>query len=102
MQPVDYAVALGRAWGVGGKEFSNGIVLLVSKETNDVFIATGYGLEGAVPDITAKSIIDNDIIPNFRNGNFLLGPDLATHDIIKAAAGEYKAPEGYGTEKVKS
>jgi uncharacterized protein len=52
-------------------------------------------LEGAVPDITAKNIIENDIIPNFREGNYYGGLDAATSSIIAAAAGEYKAPEGY-------
>ena len=89
-------VALGiiRNWGVGGKEHSNGIVLLVAKEDHKVRIEVGYGLEGAVPDITAKSIIDNDITPNFRQENYYRGLDQATDDIIKAAAGEYTAPAG--------
>lgn len=100
--PVEYAVALGRKWGVGGKEFNNGVVVLISKETRDVFIATGYGLEGAIPDITAKSIIDNSLLPNFKQGNFYRGLDETTDDIIKAAAGEYKAPQGYGKRKEKA
>lgn len=99
-EAVDYAVALGREWGVGGKEFNNGVVVLVSmgggEGNRDVFIAPGYGLEGAIPDVTAKSIVNNDLIPNFKEGNYYRGLDLATDDIIKAAAGEYKAPEGYG------
>jgi uncharacterized protein len=104
-EAVEYAVALGRKWGVGGKEFSNGVVILVStgggEGGRDAFIATGYGLEGAIPDITASSIVDNDLIPNFKNGNYYRGFDLAIDDIIKAAAGEYKAPEGYGKKKNK-
>jgi uncharacterized protein len=90
-------VALGiiRNWGVGGKEHNNGIVLLVAKDDHKVRIEVGYGLEGAIPDITAKSIIDNDITPNFKEGNFYRGLDDATDDIIKAAAGEYTAPAGY-------
>jgi uncharacterized protein len=101
-EPVEYAVALGRKWGVGGKEFNNGVIILVSKETRDVFIAPGYGLEGAIPDITAKSIVDNALLPNFKQGNFYRGLDEATDDIIKAAAGEYKAPQGYGKRKEKA
>jgi len=90
-------VSLGiiRNWGVGGKEHNNGIVLLVAKDDHKVRIEVGYGLEGAIPDITAKSIIDKDITPNFKEGNFYRGFDDATDDIIKAAAGEYKAPAGY-------
>lgn len=90
-------VALGilRNWGVGTAKRNNGIVVLAAIDDHDVFIATGYGLEGAVPDVTAKAIITNDIVPNFREGAYYRGFDAATNSIFKAAAGEYKAPEGY-------
>jgi len=90
-------VSLGilRAWGVGGSEHNNGIVLLIAKDDHKIRIETGYGLEGAIPDVTAKAIIDNDLTPNFKEENYYRGLDAATDDIIKAAAGEYKAPEGY-------
>src|SRR6185436_4764063 len=98
--PVE-EVALGiiRNWGVGGKEHSNGVVLLVAKNDRKVRIETGYGLEGAIPDVTAKNIIDNEITPNFKEGNFYRGLDEATDAIFKAAAGEYKAPKGQGKRK---
>jgi len=92
----EYSLALGRAWGVGGKQFNNGIVILVAKEDHKLRIEVGYGLEGAIPDVTAKSIIDNDLTPNFRKEDYYRGLDDATDDIIKAAAGEYKAPANYG------
>lgn len=104
-EAVEYSVALGRKWGVGGKEFSNGIVILIStgggQGNRDAFIATGYGLEGAVPDAIANTIVNHDIIPNFKEGNYYRGLDEATDDIIKAAAGEYKAPKGYNEKKGK-
>ena len=53
----DFNVKLGRAWGVGGKENNNGVVLLISKGDRKLNIATGYGVEGALPDITSKQII---------------------------------------------
>lgn len=93
--PVDYATKLGRIWGVGNKKTNNGVVLLVAKDDHQVFIAPGYGLEGALPDITCKSIIDNEITPNFKKDDFYRGLDLGTTAIFKAAAGEYKAPAGY-------
>jgi uncharacterized protein len=91
----DVALGILRQWGVGNKQKNNGIVILIAKQDRKVWIATGYGLEGAVPDITAQSIIDNDMLPQFREGNYYRGLDAATTSIIKAAAGEYKAPEGY-------
>lgn len=99
----DFAVALGRKWGVGGKEFDNGIVIviLVDKERakRKIWIATGYGLEGAIPDITAKQIINSNIVPNFKANDIYRGLNEGTDALIKAAAGEYKAPAGYSDRK---
>ena len=100
--PVDYATKLGREWGVGNKKTNNGLIILIAKNDKQIFIAPGYGLEGAIPDITAKSIIDNEIRPNFRENDFYKGLDLGTTAIMKAAAGEYKAPAGYRKKKGKS
>lgn len=96
---ADYGLRLGRKWGIGGSEFNNGVLLIVAKEDKKVRIEVGYGLEGAIPDITAKHIIDEAITPNFKQGNFYRGLDNAVDDIIKAAAGEYKAPAGYSSRK---
>ena len=91
----DVAYQLGRSWGVGNKEFNNGIVVLIAKNDRKVFIATGYGLEGAIPDITAKRIVESEIVPNFRGNDYYRGIDEGTDALIKAAAGEYTAPAGY-------
>lgn len=99
--PVDYATKLGREWGIGNKKTNNGVLVLVAKNDREVFIAPGYGLEGAIPDITARSIIETIIVPNFRESDFYRGLDLGTNAIMKAAAGEYKVPEGYGSRKGK-
>jgi uncharacterized protein len=98
----DVALGILRNWGVGNKEKNNGIVILAAIKDHKVWIATGYGLEGAVPDITAQTIIDNDILPNFREGNYYRGFDAGTTSIIQAAAGEYKAPSGYAERGRKS
>ena len=100
LEPNDYATELGRLWGVGGKEFNNGVIILIStgndgQEKRKVYIATGYGLEGAIPDIIAKRIVDREMVPNLQAGNYYRALDEATDALIKAAAGEYKAPEGY-------
>jgi len=93
---ADYAVAMGRAWGIGNKEFNNGILLLVAKNDRKIWIATGYGLEGALPDILAKRIIENEIKPNFKGSDFYRGLDEGTDAIIAATKGEYNAPDNYG------
>lgn len=101
--PVDYAVKLGREWGVGGKDYNNGVIVLVSTgkdgSKRQAFIATGYGMEGSLPDITCKQIVDNELVPHLKSGNAYRGFDETTDAIIKAAAGEYKAPEGYRASK---
>jgi len=97
----DAAIELGRSWGVGNKEFNNGIVILVAKGDRKVTIQAGYGLEGAISDLIARSIIDNEITPNFKEGNYYRGLDQATDNIIRAAEGRYKAPASYGKKKSK-
>ena len=89
---ADYAVQLGRAWGIGGKEFSNGVLLLISVKDRKLNIATGYGVEGALPDITTKHIIDEVIVPNFKGNDYYRGIDEGTNAIIKAVQGEYQVP----------
>ena len=90
--PSDYATELGRAWGVGRSESSDGVVLLVATEDRDVFIATGYGTSGALTDATAGTIVRNVIVPAFRRGNFYGGIDEATTAIMGAMSGEFEAP----------
>jgi uncharacterized protein len=102
--PNDYATALGRKWQVGNKEFNNGIVILIAPSDipgqSKVAIAVGYGLEKAVPDLTTKAIIDNSLIPNFKSKNNYRALDHAVDDLMHAAAGEYKAPKGYGSKGI--
>lgn len=97
----EVALELGRKWGVGNKDKNNGIVLLIAKNDRKMTIQVGYGLEGALPDITAKSIIDHEIKPAFKENNYYRGIDLGTDAIIKATKGEYKAPDNYGSKKKK-
>ncbi len=87
----DYAFAIGRKWGVGQKGKNNGLVIAWATETRKVFIATGYGFEGSVPDGIAKRIINETIRPAFKAGNYYQGLDEATTEIIARANGEYKA-----------
>jgi uncharacterized protein len=86
----EYANKLFRTWGIGNKKSRNGVLLLIAIQDKKIRIEVGYGLEGALPDITANSIIDNDIKPAFRQQAYYEGIDKATDDIAKAAVGEYK------------
>ena len=86
----EYATKLFRAWGIGNKKTNNGVLLLIAINDREIRIEVGYGLEGAIPDITALNIVDNDIKPAFKAGNYYEGIDQATDNIAKAAVGEYK------------
>jgi uncharacterized protein len=100
---ADYAQRLAEKWGIGQKGLNNGVLILVKPITQDskgeVQIAQGYGLEGAIPDITCGQIVDNDILPAFRKGDNYNGLDKATTTIMALARGEYTADQ-YG-KKIK-
>jgi len=87
---ADYAVRLAQKWGVGNKKYNNGIMLLVALGDRAVTIQTGYGLEGAVPDAIAYRIIENEIKPAFKQGDYYTGLDKATNALIAYSKGEYK------------
>ena len=89
----DYAVRLAEKWGIGQKGKDNGILILISPANNKIFIATGYGLEGVVPDATANRIIDEEITPSFKQGNYYQGLDRATDVLINLTRGEYTAQD---------
>jgi len=88
-----YAFELGNRWGIGRKSKDNGVVVLIKTEAPDrgVFIATGYGVEGALPDITAGRIIRNTMIPYFKEERYFDGINAGLDDIIAALSGEFKA-----------
>jgi uncharacterized protein len=87
----EYGAGLGRNWGIGTKGKNNGILILVALGDRKVTIQTGYGAEGAVPDITTHEIIQNDITPRFKQGDYYGGLNAATDDLIRYIKGEYKA-----------
>jgi uncharacterized protein len=85
-----------RDWGIGTKEKNNGVVILVSANDHKARIETGYGMEGVLPDILAKQIIDERMIPFFKSGDYYGGLNNSVDAIIQAAAGEYKADPNAG------
>jgi uncharacterized protein len=95
----EYAQRVGEKWGVGQKGLNNGLVIVVKAKTEtskgEVFIKPGYGVEGPVPDLTCANIVDNEILPAFRDGNYYLGLDKATTIIISLVRGEFTASQ-YG------
>jgi uncharacterized protein len=88
-----YAFELGNRWGIGRKDKNNGIVLLVKTEAPErgIFIATGYGTEGALPDITAGRIVREVMAPYFRRNQYFGGLSAGTNSIQEALQGEFQA-----------
>ncbi|MBN1952167.1 MAG: TPM domain-containing protein [Bacteroidales bacterium] len=93
-----YAIEIGDRWGVGQADKDNGIVVLIKSksgnEKGDAFIATGEGVEGVIPDITAKEIIDMEMIPSFKEGNYYEGLDKATNVMMQLCNEEF-TPQQY-------
>ena len=92
---ASYAFELGNQWGIGRKDKNNGVVMLIKSEAPNrgIFIATGYGTEGALPDITCGQIIRNTMGPYFRQQQYFEGINAGLDEIIGALEGEFtKAP----------
>jgi uncharacterized protein len=94
---ADYAQRLAEKWGIGQEGLNNGVLILVKPETNDskgeVQIAPGYGLEGVIPDITCGEIVDYQILPAFRAGDYFTGLNDATNTLMSLARGEFSAAD---------
>jgi uncharacterized protein len=85
-----YTQRVAQAWGVGQKIQRNGVVLFVFTQDRKMFIQVGYGLEGALPDVTAFDITEYRIKPHFRNNDYQGGLAEGIDSIFKAIRGEYK------------
>ena len=85
----DYTDRIAESWKFGGKDRKNGLVLFVFTGVRKMFMQVGYGLEGAVPDATAKRIIDMEIEPHFKAGDYGAGLAAGVDAIVAAAKGEY-------------
>lgn len=97
---AELAYSIGEEWGVGQKKFDNGIVILVKPKTGnsagEVFIATGYGLEGAVTDALAKRVIEREMIPYFRYNDYYGGINAALDILMPVISGEISTDEYSG------
>lgn len=94
---TDYADRLGEKWGVGQKGQNNGIVILIKptggQGQRKARISVGYGLEGVIPDATARKIVDNEMIPYFKKNQFCQGINAAVDILISLSKGEFTADQ---------
>lgn len=88
----EYSMRVAQAWGLGRRDFDNGALLLVARDDRAVRIEIGYGLEGALTDLLAGRIVDNDIVPHFIAGDFDGGVVAGVTSIAEAVRGEHQAP----------
>jgi uncharacterized protein len=86
----DYTQRVAQAWGVGQQGRRNGAVLFVFVRDRKMFIQVGYGLEGALPDITAFDITERNIKPRFKANDYEGGLATGIDLMMKAIRGEYK------------
>jgi uncharacterized protein len=89
-----YSIRVAEAWKIGRKKIDDGALLVIAKNDRHLRIEVGYGLEGALTDVTAKRIIDEDITPKFKSGDFAGGISAGVDRIVGVIDGEpLPAPE---------
>lgn len=85
-----YAPKWAQEWGIGQAKEDNGLLILLSKADRKIWITTGYGLEEYLTDFTTKDIIENIILPNFKQNNFYGGLDQGTTAIFQVLDGTFQ------------
>lgn len=96
-EPWDFATKIGDKWGVGQEKEENGIVILIkptgSSGERETFIAVGRGLHGVIPDYTSYEIVENELLPNFKDGNFYKGIVEALNVLESLSKGEFNSDQ---------
>ena len=92
MEASQFAYEIGEQWGVGGSKLNNGVVILIKPKNEtkgQAFIATGYGVEGVLPDASCSRIINNEMIPAFKKDDYFAGVVKALNVVLPVLAKEY-------------
>lgn len=100
---AEYAIELFNRWGIGQKGKNNGVLILAASENRKMWITTGLGMEGVLTDALAGRIVRNEMVPQFKAGNYYLGFKNAANAIIAATKGEYTredVPGGDGAQGI--
>ena len=88
----DFTIRTAESWRVGRADLDNGAILFLFVEDRQMRIEVGYGLEGALPDALARRILDEQVVPRFRKGDWAGGLEAGIDGIVAAVRGEYTAP----------
>jgi uncharacterized protein len=92
-----YSIRVAEQWKIGRKKVDDGAILVVAKDDRKLRIEVGYGLEGALTDLTSKRIIDEEIVPKFRAGDFAAGISAGVDRMLRVIDGEpLPAPKPQG------
>ncbi len=96
-EPWDFATELGQQWKVGHEKEDNGIVVLIKptggKGQRKFHIAVGYGLEGAIPDLTCRQIEEDELIPYLKQQKFYEALNRTTDVLMSLSKGEYNSKQ---------
>jgi uncharacterized protein len=87
--PYDYAMEIGKTWGVGQKDKNNGVVILIASQDRKIRIVTGRGIEDVLPDAICKRIINKILKPALKQDQYYVGLDLATTEMMQRASGSF-------------
>jgi len=85
---TDYTQRVGDAWKIGRRQVGDGVLIVVAKDERRVRIAPAKALEGAIPDLAARQIIDRTLVPAFRAGDYAGGLNAAIDQLIARIRGE--------------
>ena len=93
MDPKEFATEIGKKWGVGGKKLNNGLVMAIKPKNDngagEIGFATGYGLEGAIPDVFCKRLQNDYMVPHFIDGDYAGGIKAAIDEIVPVVLDDY-------------
>lgn len=95
---ADYTQRVGDAWKIGRQDIGDGLLLIVAKNDRTLRVAPAKALEGAVPDLAARQVIDGAILPRFREGDFAGGIDAGLIRLMGLIAGE-SLPQPPGADR---
>lgn len=100
---AEYAYEIGDKWGVKDKKFNNGVVILIKPSSpkggdGDIYIATGYDVEGVLPDAACKRIIEQQFIPELKEGHYYEALVKGLDVILPALAGEINVARNDGED----
>ncbi len=94
LEANQFATQLGKKWGIGGKKSNNGLIILVKPKNDngpgEVYIAPGPGLEGALPDVKCRQIVDSIMVPHLKEGDYASGIEEAINHIEPIVIAEYE------------